>query len=84
MPETTRTRLEALLRTFSGVGEDYAFTDETRFGGDLGLDSLDLIELSLKIDVEFDIVMDDDDVDAPENGTLGGMVAFIDRKLVGA
>lgn len=84
MPETTtRTRLEDLLRTFSGVGADYAFTDETRFGADLQLDSLDLIELSLLIDVEFGIQMDDDEVDAPENGTLGGMVAFIERKLAG-
>lgn len=80
----TRARLEALLRQFSGIGADYTFTDETRLHGDLNLDSLDLIELSLKIDDEFGIEIDDDELDAPESGTVGGMAALIERKLVPA
>ena len=80
----TQLRLEALLRAFSGVGADYAFTEQTRFREDLQLDSLDLIELALKIEDEFHIQLDDEDVDLPVNGTLGGMCNFIDGRAVAA
>ena len=77
----TRAQFDALCRRFSGCGSDYTITDETRLREDLQLDSLDLIDLTIRCDDTFGIEIADDEIDAPETATFGGMLALIEGKL---
>lgn len=79
----TQARLETLLREFAAVRSDYPFTPETKLADDLGLDSLDRLQFALDIEDEFGVGMTDEEVDRPENGTVGGLSAFIDGRLGG-
>lgn len=54
-------------------------TETTRFTDDLGLDSLDKIEIIMAIEKEFDI--DIDDQDAEKLSTVGSVVDYLESRL---
>lgn len=55
-----------------------SITSETKITDDLGLDSLDIVELGVRIEVAFDIEVTDDDLEAVT--TVGDLVELIERK----
>lgn len=80
----TRERFDAICRLLSGCGADYAMSDETRLGADLQLDSLDLLDLTMRSEEQFRIKITDDEIDQPNTETFGGMLALIEGKLAHA
>ncbi|MDP4152950.1 MAG: acyl carrier protein [Bacillota bacterium] len=65
-----------IAEQFSADEEE--LTPETRFE-DLGADSLDLVELVMAIEEEFDIQVDDEDVDSMS--TIGDAVEYIKERV---
>jgi len=59
------------------VTEDQV-TSETRFIDDLGADSLDIVELVMTIEEEFDIEIPDED--AERIATVGDAIAYVEEK----
>lgn len=55
-----------------------SITSETKITDDLGLDSLDIVELGVRIEEAFDIEVTDDDLEAVT--TVGDLVELIERK----
>ncbi len=53
-------------------------TMETRIGEDLGADSLDVVELLMAIEEEFDVEIPDEDIEALK--TIGDVVEYIQNK----
>ena len=58
-----------------GLGPDYNFSTETTWE-ELDADSLDLVEIIMAIEYEFDISVPDEDVAAMH--TMGDLVDYID------
>ena len=58
--------------------EEFTITAETSLEIDLGADFEDMVELSMIIEEEFDILMDDDDFE--EIITVGDLVEYIQSK----
>ena len=54
-------------------------TVEARFGDDLDADSLDLVELVMALEEEFDVTVDEDELDGIE--TVGQALALVTAKL---
>lgn len=54
-------------------------TRDTRFVDDLGADSLDCVELVMELEAEFDLVVQDEDVEALV--TVGEMVDYVKRRV---
>lgn len=59
------------------VTEDQV-TSEARFIDDLGADSLDIVELVMTIEEEFDIEIPDED--AERIATVGDAIAYVEEK----
>ena len=57
-------------------------TNESRFQEDLGADSLDVVELVMGLEEEFDIEIPDED--AEKIATVGDAIAYIDDKTKSA
>ncbi len=72
-------KIRALISEQFGV-EEGKITAETSFTDDLSADSLDIVELIMAIEQEFDIAVNDDDVENVK--TVGDVVSHIE-KLVG-
>lgn len=53
-------------------------TMETKIGEDLGADSLDVVELLMAIEEEFDVEIPDEDIEALK--TIGDVVEYIQNK----
>lgn len=53
-------------------------TSETKITDDLGLDSLDIVEIGLRIEKAFDIEITDDDLEAVT--TVGDLVELTEKK----
>lgn len=70
---------KALAEQFS-VNED-DITPDTSLLDDLGADSLDLVELIMAMEEEFDIEIPDDDVEQIK--TVGDAVNYIKEKVQG-
>ena len=67
-------RIKEIISAQLGVNAD-TITMETSFTDDLGADSLDLVELVMALEEEFDIEMPDDEI---ENiSTVGDAVSFL-------
>lgn len=47
----------------------------------IGFDSLDLVQLAMNLEEEFDISISDEEVDSPAIDHVGGLVAFVQGKL---
>lgn len=61
-----------------GVDESEVKT-EASFRDDLGADSLDVVELVMELEDEFDMEISDDD--AEKIGTVGDAVSYIEAKV---
>ncbi|HYY44035.1 MAG TPA: acyl carrier protein [Actinomycetota bacterium] len=75
---------EAIKERLSERGiETDGVTTESTLAGDLGLDSLDTVELTLGLEERFDIEIPDSDLENVE--TVGDAVELIEQKIsVGA
>jgi len=51
---------------------------EASFTGDLGADSLDVVELVMELEDEFDMEISDEDAEGM--GTVGDAVSYIEKK----
>jgi len=60
-----------------GVSRDQ-ITRETHFANDLGTDSLDIVELVMALEDEFDIKIPDEDYD--KIATVGDVIEYIEEK----
>ena len=56
-----------------------AMTADTKIADDLGADSLDLVDLIMAVEDEFDIEIPDEDVENIQ--TIGDIVNYIDEKI---
>lgn len=56
--------------------DSHLVTEDASISGDLGADSLDLVDLSMSIEEEFNLEVPDDVLD--HNRTVGDIVKFID------
>lgn len=54
-------------------------TVDARFGDDLDADSLDLVELVMALEEEFEVTVDEDELDGIE--TVGQALALVTNKL---
>lgn len=61
--------------------EESQITPEASFTNDLGADSLDIVELVMGFESEFDISIPDED--AEKIGTVGDAVSFLKEKIAG-
>lgn len=75
---TTTDRFRKLVIEHLPIGPSQV-THEADFHGDLGCDSLDMVELTMAAEEEFGVEISDDE--AAEISTFGSAVALIDRKL---
>lgn len=78
-PELTREiatqRVLELLEGYDKIGTDKPITEESSYTQDLGLDSLDVVEVMMEVEHEFNIQIPDDDADALK--TVGQTVGYI-------
>jgi acyl carrier protein len=61
--------------------EESQITPEASFTNDLGADSLDIVELVMGFESEFDISIPDED--AEKIGTVGDAVKYLNEKIGG-
>lgn len=74
-PEAIQTRVFDVIRAFNQSSADAKITSETSFHKDLGLDSLDTVELLVAVEEEFDIEIPDKIAD--ELKTVGETIKYI-------
>lgn len=72
-------RLKKLLIDRVGVAET-KITPEASLADDLGLDSLDGVELAMAIEDEFDLQIDDGQM--KQLTTVGDALAFVEKRLL--
>jgi len=77
---TTLERVTKVVVDRLKVSED-TVTDAASFIDDLGADSLDVVDLVIGFEDEFDVQIPDDD--AEKIKTVGEAVKYIDEKLAG-
>ena len=61
-PEDLHSKIKAVVVDKLGVKEEQV-TDDSNFADDLGADSLDLVELVMALEDEFDIEIPDEDAE---------------------
>jgi acyl carrier protein len=61
--------------------EESQITPEASFTNDLGADSLDIVELVMGFESEFDISIPDED--AEKIGTVGDAIKYLNEKIGG-
>ena len=69
-------KLCALIAEQFGVDPD-TVTADTSFEGDLGADSVDLVELSMALEEAFGVTIADEDL--PNMKTVGDLVKYIEE-----
>ncbi|CAN3358616.1 acyl carrier protein, mitochondrial [Diutina catenulata] len=78
-PELTRDiakeRILELLEGYDKIGADKQVYEESSFVQDLGLDSLDVVEVMMEVEHEFNIQIPDDEADKLK--TVGQTITFI-------
>ena len=62
----TKQKIQEILNQKFGISPE-EITDSTRFATDLGLDSLDVIDLIMGVEKEFDISIDDNHINDLKN-----------------
>lgn len=71
-------KVKAILSAQFDVAED-TITDETDIAGDLGADSLDVVDLLMSLEDEFDVEIPDEEV---ENlTTVSKLVTYLEEHL---
>ena len=78
MEANERRRLHALVASQLGVDAQDLGTG-SRFLDDLGVDSLDVVELVMVLEESFDIVVLDEDVEG--FATLGDVEAYLEKRI---
>lgn len=73
-------KVKAIIMDKLGV-EDSQITSEASFTNDLGADSLDIVELVMGFESEFDLSIPDED--AEKITTVGDAVKYLSEKLQG-
>lgn len=76
MAKTIETRVREILCMECGLDADEV-EGSSRLGDDLGLDSLDCVELQMALEEEFGIEIADEDFDECE--TLQQLVAYVEK-----
>lgn len=56
-------------------------SDEINISSDLGFDSVALIELIVEIENEFDVELDEDDMDVNNLVVVGNLISMIDERI---
>ena len=74
-------KVAAIIADQFGIDES-TITRDTSFEGDLGADSLDIVELTMSIEEEFD-VGEIEEGDLESIRTVGSVVDMISAKLAG-
>ncbi len=70
-------KVKTILCEQFGVDED-SITPETALADDLGADSLDVVDLLMSIEDEFEVEVPDEDVENIK--TVGALVEYIESK----
>lgn len=78
MPLTVESRLHTLIVEQLGVNLE-EITPTASFIDDLGADSLDVVELALAIENEFEIEIDDRDME--EMRTVEEVIEYVERRV---
>lgn len=73
------TKLKELLAEQFMVNKD-EITLDTSFADDLGADSLDIVELTMALEEEFDITEISDE-DIPQLATVGDVTRYISERI---
>ena len=72
----TFNRVKMIIAKHLGMNED-AITMSSSFRDDLGADSLDMVEISMSVEEEFDVEISD--ADAETLGTVGDFINFLNE-----
>jgi acyl carrier protein len=75
-PVSVEERVFDIVREQMGVGKDQ-ITRETHFVNDLGADSLDVVELVMEFEEEFDITIPDEEAEKIQ--TVGQAITYIEE-----
>ena len=78
MQANERSRLRTLVATQLGVDLQDLVTG-IRFLDDLGVDSLDVVELVMVLEESFDIIVPDEDVEGFH--TFGDVEAYVEKRI---
>ena len=74
--EEIKKKVRAIIAK-NGICEVEEITDEASFNEDLGLDSLDIVQIIVDMEREFDISIPDDDAEKVKN--LNECVALVEK-----
>ena len=76
-------RVLRLLRERLGVGNDGQplGEDSGLLGHGIGLDSVEVLQLVAHIEEEFELTIDDEDLDAEHFRTVGSVISFLQERL---
>lgn len=77
---TPRTRMIKVISEHLGVEPDRV-TDDANFIDDLGADSLDIVELTMAMEEEFNVEVPDDEME--RLNTVAEAISLIESKLNG-
>ena len=77
MSDDLAAKIRAIIVDKLGVDED-SISDESSFTNDLGADSLDMVELIMEFEKEFDLTIPDED--AEKIATVGDAVSYLTDK----
>jgi len=80
--DVTRRVLD-LLRELGGEPDD-GIQSSSLLIDDLGMDSLDVVELSITLEEEFNLTIPDSDLIDNANTTVGDVIAYIVKRLLEA
>ena len=75
---TIKARVIDVIMTELGIPET-TIKDESRIVDDLGADSLDVVQISMSLEEEFDFSISDEDVEKLK--TVSSIVEFIEKKI---
>ena len=84
MMDVTQEVLQVLDEVLSLKGRSKAFTRDTPLLGAIAeLDSMAVVTLITSLEVQFGLVVEDDDIDGITFATVGSLVDFVGGKLAG-
>jgi acyl carrier protein len=72
-------KVRAILVDQLGIDDEEKITMEASITDDLGADSLDVVDLIMSLEEEFDIEIPDEDVENMK--TVGDIVKYVESKL---
>mgnify|MGYP000733050697 CR=1 FL=1 len=75
---TTREKLMELIMNYAKVSEQYTIKDEDDMVYDLGMDSLSLVEFIVDIEEQFDIEIEEEEMD--EIYKFGKLLSYLEAK----